>query len=115
MAKNDWMEVPNFEDKILTNIDSPNLVIPGGEKQILEENSSYKLRAIAILDNGFNIAEEMTFVTNSPPRVEEENGGCFVEPSEGFVAITKFNLSCFGWIDANLPLSYEFRSVIDDL
>lgn len=109
MAKNDWMEVPNFEDKILTNIDSPNLVIPGGEKQILEENSSYKLRAIAILDNGFNIAEEMTFVTNSPPRVEEENGGCFVEPSEGFVAITKFNLSCFGWIDANLPLSYEFR------
>lgn len=64
MVKNDWMEVLNFEDKIFINIDSLNLVILGGEKQILEENSLYKFCVIVIFDNGFNIVEEMIFVIN---------------------------------------------------
>lgn len=104
--------MPNFQENILTDVDSPNLVIPGG-KQVLQESNEYKIRAVVALDNGFKIAEEMTFVTNSPPRVSEKQDGCFINPDEGFVLTTKFNISCSGWTDADLPLNYEFRSVYD--
>ena len=105
-----WAEVPNFKENILTDIDSPNLVIPSG-KQILQERSEYKIGAVVTLDNGFTIAEEMAFVTNSPPHVSDEQSGCSVTPNEGFVLTTEFNISCSGWTDDDLPLNYEFRSV----
>lgn len=104
----DWVKVTNLEENILTDIDSPNLVIPSG-KQVLQESNKYKIRAVATLDNGFMIADEILFVTNSPPRVSDGRGGCIVTPSDGFVLTTEFNISCSGWTDADLPLNYEFR------
>ena len=89
-------------------MDSPNLVIPGS-KQVLQESNEYKIKAIVTLENGFTIAEEMAFVTNSPPRISDGRGGCSVTPSEGFVLNTEFNISCSGWKDFDLPLNYEFR------
>ncbi len=103
-----WKNVPNLKDKILTDINSPNLVIPG-DKQVLEENNKYKIRVVVTLPNGFTFGEEIMFVTNSPPRVSDGQGGCFVAPSEGFVLKTEFNFSCSGWSDDELPLNYEFR------
>lgn len=103
-----WINVPNLKDKILTDMDSPNLVIPG-DKQVLEENNEYKIREVVTLPNGFTFAEEIMFPTNSPPRITESRGGCSVTPSEGFVLTTEFNFSCSGWSDDELPLTYEFR------
>lgn len=80
----------------------------------MEENSAYKIRAIVILDNGFEISEKIIFQTNSPPAVTTERGGCSIIPREGFAIITKFNISCSGWNDTERPLSYEFRFVIHD-
>lgn len=107
-GEKDWDEVTNLNENILTDIDSPNLVIPGG-KRVLQENHEYRICALVTLNNGFTIAEEITFVTNSPPRASYGSGGCFVTPSEGFVLTTEFNISCSGWMDADLPLNYEFR------
>lgn len=104
----DWLEVPSFEEKILTDIDSPYLVIPGDE-QLLEKSSKYKLRTIVALSNKFTLTEEFIFLTNSPPRAESDGGGCSVIPAEGFVLTTEFNISCFGWLDDDLPLTYDFR------
>ena len=103
-----WEEIPNFEENILTHLDSPNLVIPGG-KQVLRESNEYKVMVIMTLDTGFVTFEEMRFVTNSPPHVFDGRDGCFVTPSEGFVFTTEFNISCSGWMDSDLPLNYEFR------
>ena len=103
-----WIEVPSLEDKILTDIDSPNLVIPG-DGNVLENSSKYKIRTIMTLSNGFTFAEELIFITNSPPRIADERGGCSVTPNEGFVLTTKFNISCSGWLDDELPLNYELR------
>lgn len=110
-GERDWAEVPNFEENILTDIDSPNLVIPS-DRQILQERSEYKIRAVVTLDNGLTIAEEMAFVTNSPPHVSDGRSGCSVTPSEGIVLTTEFNISCSGWTDDDLPLNYEFRLVV---
>ena len=104
----DWMIVPNLEDRILTDINSPNLVIPG-DKQLLEENTKYKIRVVVTLTTGFTYAEEITFITNSPPRILDGRGGCSVTPTEGLVLTTEFEISCSGWSDEDLPLNYEFR------
>ena len=103
----DWINVPNLEDKILTDINNPNIVLPGNE-EVLEENNDYKIRVVMTLANGFTFREEVMVVTNSPPRVSD-GGGCLVTPHEGFVLTTGFNFSCSGWTDDELPLSYEFR------
>lgn len=100
------MIVPNLEDRILTDINSPNLVIPG-DKQLLEENTKYKIRVVVTLTTGFTYAEEIPFITNSPPRILD--GGCSVTPTEGLVLTTEFEISCSGWSDEDLPLNYEFR------
>lgn len=112
IERNGWIEIPNFKDSILTDIDSPNLVIPG---RILEEKRVYKIRAIVILENGFQISETRIFVTNFPPAVTTEIGGCSITPREGFAVITEFNISCSGWNDTDRPLSYEFRFVIHNI
>lgn len=104
----DWIIVPNLEDRILTDINSPNLVIPG-DKQLLEENNKYKIRVVVTLANGFTFAEEVMFITNSPPRILDGRGGCSVTPREGLVLTTEFKISCSGWSDGDLPLNYEFR------
>ena len=100
--------MPNLEDRIITDINSPNLVLPG-DKQLLEENTKYAIRIIATLTTGFKFAEEMTFITNSPPRILDGRGGCSATPKEGLVLTTEFKISCSGWSDEELPLNYEFR------
>lgn len=107
-SKKDWIVVPNFEDRILTDINSPNLVIPG-DKQILEENTKYRIRVEVTLATGFTFAEEIMFITNSPPRILDGRGGCSVTPREGLVLTTEFKINCSGWSDEDLPLNYEFR------
>lgn len=102
------MIVPNLEDRILTDINSPNLVIPGDER-LLEENTKYKIRVVVTLTTGFTYTQEITFITNSPPSILDGRGGCSVTPTEGLVLTTEFEISCSGWSDEDLPLNYEFR------
>lgn len=104
----EWLEVPSFKNKILTDIDSPNLVIPGDE-QLLEKSSKYKIKTVVTLWNEFTFTEDFIFLTNSPPRADSGRNGCSATPAEGFVLTTEFNISCLGWLDDDLPLSYEFR------
>jgi len=107
-GKKEWIILPNLKDRILTDINSPNLVIPGNEK-ILEENTKYTIRVVVTLSTGFTFAEEIMFITNYPPRILDDRGGCSVTPREGLVLTTEFKISCSGWSDEELPLNYEFR------
>ena len=100
--------MPNLVDRIITDINSPNLVILG-DKQLLEENTKYAIRIVVTLTTGFTFAEEIMFFTNSPPRILDGRGGCSVTPKEGIVLTTEFRISCSGWSDEELPLNYEFR------
>lgn len=107
-SKKDWKIVPNLEDRIITDINSPNLVIPG-DKQLLEENTKYAIRIVVTLTTRFKFTEEIMFITNSPPRILGGLDGCSVIPKEGLVLTTEFKISCSGWSDEELPLNYEFR------
>ena len=44
------------------------------------------------------------FTTNSPPK----DGRCYANNVTGVALTTKFTFSCEGWVDDDLPLSYEF-------
>ena len=105
----DWVEVRNVEDILLTDIDSPYFVIVGNDRNSLEENKIYKVKSLAYLRSGFIVEVAKTFVTNSRPRLMSGRRGCDVTPRKGIVLTTEFNVSCFGWIDDDLPLIYQFR------
>ena len=52
--------------------------------------------------NGYS---ENVYFVNIPPR----HGRCSVDKPRGYSDKTVFNFMCEGWIDKDLPLSYEFQ------
>ena len=60
---------------------------------------------------GKDIADtgEMIFDTNSPPSNPNHESGCGVHPKKGRVLKAKFNVTCYGWENEDLPLSYQLR------
>lgn len=104
-----WLKVQNLQSYTLTNLDSTNIVLSGSKKP-LEQRSKYKVVAFVLL-HGEGIVEtgEMIFDTNSPPSNPYHELGCGVHPRKGRVLKTEFNVTCYGWEDEDLPLSYQLR------
>ena len=103
-----WLKVQNLESYTLTNLDSTNIVFSGSKKP-LEQRSKYKVVASALLREEIVETGEMIFDTNSPPSNPNHESGCGIHPKKGRVLKTKFNVTCYGWEDEDLPLSYQLR------
>ena len=67
--------------------------------------SSYKVSVIGMVHGRSNGYSESVFTVNIPPR----HGRCSVDKHRGFSDETVFNFMCEGWVDEDLPLSYEFQ------
>ena len=107
-----WMEITDLTDRILTELDSPNLVLAGkldGKRYSLEMNTSYKINGSINLQGGRVLQDEIIFQTVSPLSVPEK--GCSVAPVEGFVLETNFIVNCSGWLAEHVNLTYTFRYV----
>ena len=113
--KHSWEKIENLEERTSGDINSPNIVFPGkavlpgnnGDKHF-EDGVKYKVTADIYVKEGV-IKEELTFVTNSPPVLANETGGCFVTPTVGYTLDTEFSFRCRGWLDEDQPLNYELR------
>lgn len=103
-----WLEVQSLQSYLLTNVDSPNIVFSGSRKP-LEQRTKYKIVASVLLRDEIVERGEMVFITNSPPHNRYGALGCDVYPKKGRVLQTKYNVTCFGWDDEDLPLSYQLR------
>ena len=103
-----WLKVQNLQSYTLTNLDNTNIVFSGSKKP-LEQRSKYKLVASVLLRDGIVETGEMIFDTNSPPGNLYHELGCGVHPNKGRVLKTEFNVTCYGWEDEDLPLSYQLR------
>ena len=76
----------------------------------MEDDTEYRLRASVFLDDDTSEESEISFKTNSAPfLIDYDTGGCSVTPEEGHAVTTQFAVSCQGWYDDDLPLSYQFR------
>ena len=107
-----WIE-EKLGDNILTELDSPTLVFKGKLDQwenSLKDDRTYRLRGIVYLTDGTTEESEISFRTNSAPN-HVDFPGCKVNPEMGHAVTTEFFISCDGWYDDDLPLSYEFRYV----
>ena len=107
-----WVE-EKLGDNILTELDSPTLVFKGKLDQwenSLKDDRTYRLRGIVYLTDGTTEESEISFRTNSAPN-HVDFPGCKVNPEMGHAVTTEFFISCDGWYDDDIPLSYEFRYV----
>ncbi|XP_035672187.1 polycystic kidney disease protein 1-like 2 [Branchiostoma floridae] len=64
----------------------------------------YTLRVAVSLGPDREGFAEYTFQPNDPPTV----GSCSVSPENGTAMVTEFTISCAGFSDADLPLTYTF-------
>lgn len=103
-----WLKIHDLESYTLTYLDSTNIVFSGSRKP-LEQSSKYKVVASAVLREGIVETGEIIFDTNSPPSNPNHEVGCGIHPKKGRVLKTKFNVTCYGWDDEDLPLSYQLR------
>jgi hypothetical protein len=86
------------------SLTSPNvfsLVIPSN---ILPEQSTFIFSLSCVLDNGHSSSSRVIITTNSPPF----GGALEIKPSTGVMLETIFVMVSTGWIDEDLPLSYQF-------
>jgi len=107
-----WMEITDLTDRILTELDNPNLVLAGKldeNRYSLEMNTTYKINGSIILEGGRVLEDEIIFQTISPLSVPKK--GCNVTPVEGFVLETNFIVNCSGWLAEHVNLTYTFRFV----
>ena len=107
-----WMEITDLTDRILTELDNPNLVLAGKldeNRYLLEMNTTYKINGSIILEGGRVLEDEIIFQTISPLSVPKK--GCNVTPVEGFVLETNFIVNCSGWLAEHVNLTYTFRFV----
>ena len=81
----------------------------------MADDTKYRLRASVYLDDDTVEESEIFFKTNSPPVYFDEMAGCSVTPEIGHAVTTEFTISCQGFIDEDMPLSYEFRYVCREL
>ena len=78
----------------------------------VKDGQKFQVKAIATPHKGrFQEQALYTFIVNAPPKVEvqSENTGCQVTPREGFAIMTNFHITCLGWYDKDVPLSYAFK------
>jgi hypothetical protein len=87
----------------------PQLIIA---PQVLQPGSKYVISLDFVSGAAVGRAE-LLLVINEPPVL---GGTCKVEPLTGQALLQEFTVSCFGWSDADLPLTYEYgvERVFDD-
>ena len=93
----DWKEVKVTD---LTNMHQ--LLI---RDHTLNPDRSYKVTVIGQVHGRNDGYSEKFLTVNIPPRY----GRCSVDKRSGYSYETVFNIMCEGWIDEDLPLSYEFQ------
>lgn len=72
-------------------------------------NIDYTVTAFAEFDYYNEVKANFSFVVNSPPKGFTSGAGCAISPREGEAIFTDFSISCWGWKDEDIPLTYEFR------
>lgn len=74
------------------------------QENTLQPGRSYKVSVVGLVHGRTNGYSELIFSVNIPPR----DGSCFVDKPGGYSDETTFLFECEGWVDEDLPLSYEF-------
>ena len=103
-----WLKVPKFRQYVLTDLDSSNIVF-SGSKNPLKQNMKYKIVASVRFRHRMMEKGEMVFITDTPPHHPDGELGCQTYPRVGIVLKTDFNITCSGWQDEDLPLTYQLR------
>ncbi|XP_077868765.1 polycystin-1-like protein 2 [Saccoglossus kowalevskii] len=68
-------------------------------------SEEYTLQAQVVTIDGVYLYYNYRVTTNLPPT----NGSCYINPVIGTVLLTKFNITCNGFEDLDVPLTYEYR------
>lgn len=71
----------------------------------LHPGNSYKVSVIGMAQGRSNGYSENVYTVNIPPR----HGRCSVDKPRGYSDETVFKFICEGWVDIDVPLSYEFQ------
>lgn len=71
---------------------------------LLQEGEEYQLQLRGSLTEEIKSSQTHTFVTNESP----SGGNCTVDKFEGNVLVTNFTFTCFGWVDKDRDLIYQF-------
>ncbi|XP_066275447.1 polycystin-1-like protein 2 [Branchiostoma lanceolatum] len=79
----------------------PDVVVQAG---VFKALGDYTLRVTVSLGPDREGFAEHTFQPNEPPTV----GSCSVSPENGTAMVTEFTISCSGFSDLDLPLTYTF-------
>ena len=103
-----WLKVHELQQHVLTDLDSTNIVF-SGSRNPLKQRTEYKIVASARFRDQMAERGEMIFITGSPPHISKSESGCEVYPKKGNVLKTYFNITCSGWQDEDLPLTYQLR------
>lgn len=106
-SNNEWAEIPLPDAYTKTGTDKPNLVVLPG---FFTPGSKYLFRLYSWRLGGKRGKVEFFADTNANPT----NGTCVVEPLIGKAMSTLFKISCDGWNDTDLPLTYRFVYQIDE-
>ena len=88
------VEIGKNEDLALLEIDG----------NVLEEGEEYQLQLHGNLTEKIRSSQTHSFVTNESP----SGGNCTVDKYEGKVLVTNFTFTCFGWVDKDSELVYQF-------
>ena len=105
-ATHSCQEVQNFHMKTSTGLHGANIAI---KENVLESGATYKIRCKAWRSRSTNAGYvDYLLHVNNPPI----NGHCSVAPAEGFALTTLFKVSCAGWWDKDLPLSYLIGMIL---
>lgn len=112
--RHSWTEVIDLENRTLTDLNNPNLVLTGklgGNEYSLEMNTSYKINCFITVEGGGKIPsfKAIFFQTVAPLSVPKKR--CSVTPKQGYELETNFAVNCSGWHAKSVNLMYDFRYV----
>ena len=102
-----WSTQINIKNLLGTKVDSKNLVI---KEQMLEPGSSYKIKVDVLSANGSFGWAVYQFDTVASP----SGGTCHGVQLDRKDVGSWLNITCQGWRDKHMPLSYEFFRELED-
>lgn len=85
-----------------------NLVLVGNS---LSGGTNFVFTLSCTLENGYSSSSSVTIATNSPPL----GGTLLVIPSDGVMFETIFSFQTSGWVDEDLPITYQFGYLTSSL
>lgn len=90
-------------DGVQFTIESPGELLSANNS----ENNRFKTEVITNFESGVSKNYGL-FIVNKRPRKKDNTSGCSISPSSGIGVSTIFNITCKGWYDEDLPLTYQF-------